>query len=123
MESSNEEHSANLIMNWRSFKSSLFAKTNKEKGDSFELLLKNYLSHIPQYATKLTSVWLLDEVSANINRKLNLPTQDQGIDLICETKDGEYWAFQAKYQQDEHHNIKSLTFVGFLFYVSSQFLM
>ena len=84
-------------MNWRSFKSSLSAKTNKEKGDSFELLIKNYLSHVLQYATKLTSVRLLDEVSANINRKLNLPTQYQGIDLKCETKDGEYWAVQAKY--------------------------
>ena len=59
-------------MNWQSFKSSLSAKTNKEKGDAFELLVKNYLSHDPQYATKLNSVWLLDEVPANLFRTINV---------------------------------------------------
>ena len=107
-----------MKMNWQSFKETLSKKTNKEKGDAFELLVKNYLSHDPQYATKLTSVWLLDEVPAKIHRKLNLPTQDQGIDLICETKDGEYWGVQAKYHQDEQttQTWRSLsTFTGLAF--------
>ena len=61
-------------------------------------------------------MWLLDEVPL-IFIKLNLPTH-QGIDLICETKDGEYWAVQAKYHQDEQTNQtwRSLsTFTGLAF--------
>ena len=105
-------------MNWQSYKKSLSKLTNKEKGDSFERLTKHYLKYDPQYATKLKEVWLLSEVPEKIHKKLNLPDQDQGIDLICEAKDGEYWAVQCKYLEEE---TKSLpwrmlsTFTGLAF--------
>ena len=105
-------------MKWLSYKESLLKLSNKEKGDSFERLTQHYLKYDPQYATKLKKVWLLSEVPQNIHEKLNLPQQDQGIDLICETKDGEYWAVQCKYLDDE---TKSLpwrmlsTFTGLAF--------
>ena len=105
-------------MNWLSYKESLSNFSNKQKGDSFERLTQHYLKYDPQYATKLKKVWLLSEVPQNIHEKLNLPQQDQGIDLICETKDGEYWAVQCKYLDDE---TKSLpwrmlsTFTGLAF--------
>jgi len=63
-------------------------------------------------------VWLLNETPSSIHRKLNLPDQDQGIDLICETNDGEYWAVQAKYHEDEttSQTWRSLsTFTGLAF--------
>ena len=63
-------------------------------------------------------MWLLNETPSSIHRKLNLPDQDQGIDLICETNDGEYWAVQAKYHEDEttSQTWRSLsTFTGLAF--------
>ena len=105
-------------MNWESYKKSLSNLSNKDKGDSFEQLTKWYLQYEPQYSTKLKKVWLLSEVPSKIHKKLNLPSHDQGIDLICETKDGEYWAVQSKYHEDEETNQtwKSLsTFTGLAF--------
>ena len=105
-------------MNWQSYKKLLSKLSNKEKGDSFEELVKHYLTYNPQYATKLKSVWLLHEIPSAISNRLNLPKQDQGIDLICETFSGEYWAAQAKYHEDEttSQTWKSLsTFTGLAF--------
>jgi len=105
-------------LNWNSYKQSLSKLSNKDKGDSFEELVKHYLTYNPQYATKLKYVWLLNETPSSIHRKLNLPDQDQGIDLICETNDGEYWAVQAKYHEDEttSQTWRSLsTFTGLAF--------
>ena len=105
-------------MNWQSFKSSLSKKTNKEKGDAFELLVKAYLKNSPNYTNKLKHVWLLNEVPTSVHGHLNLPRPDKGIDLICETSEGEYWAVQAKYHHDEQTNQtwRSLsTFTGLAF--------
>ena len=105
-------------MKWLSYKESLLKLSNKEKGDSFEHLTQHYLKYDPQYATKLKKVWLLSEVPQNIHEKLNLPQQDQGIDLICETKDGEYWAVQCKYLDNETKSLpwRTLsTFTGLAF--------
>ena len=32
----------------------------------------------------------------------NLPNTDEGIDLIAETFDNEYWAIQCKYRSDNN---------------------
>ena len=107
------------INNWSDFKDYCSSLPNtKAVGDAFERLTKHYLKYDPVYATKLKSVWLLSEVPKNIHKKLNLPKQDQGIDLICETKEGEYWAVQSKYHKDEttSQTWKSLsTFTGLAF--------
>jgi len=110
--------SSKSINNWRTYKDSLKNLSNKEKGDSFERLSKHYLTNDPKYATILKHIWLLTEVPQKIHKKLNLPKQDQGIDLICETNDGEFWAVQCKYHTDETTNQtwKSLsTFTGLAF--------
>ena len=72
----------------------------KLAGDIFELAVKLYLQTNPKYRTKLKNVWLLKEVKENIKQKLNLPNEDEGIDLIAETYDKRYWAIQAKYRSD-----------------------
>ena len=59
----------------------------KLAGDIFELAVKLYLQTNPKYRTKLKNVWLLKEVKENIKQKLNLPNEDEGIDLIAETYD------------------------------------
>ena len=77
----------------------------KLAGDIFELAVKLYLQTNPKYRTKLKNVWLLKEVKENIKQKLNLPNEDEGIDLIAETYDKCYWAIQAKYRSDPRETL------------------
>jgi len=72
----------------------------KFAGDIFENVCKYFLQTAPQYQTKLKNVWLLKEVKEDLRRKLNLPSTDEGIDLIAETTDNKYWAIQSKYRSD-----------------------
>lgn len=72
--------------------------TEKQKGDCFELFVFYYLTLEPRYATKFERVWLLSEVPLEVGRVLNLPQADEGIDLVAKTKEGRYWAIQAKYR-------------------------
>ena len=107
-------------MTWQDYKESLSTLTNKEKGDSFEKLTKFFLQNSFEYKSLLKNVWLLNEVPSEISKKLNLPKNDQGIDLICETYDEKFWAVQSKYHEDESSNQtwKSLsTFTGLAFTV------
>ena len=76
------------------------SKKSKEAGDIFEHVCKYYLETAPQYQSKLKKVWLLKEVKEDLKRKLNLPDTDEGIDLIAETYDKEYWAIQSKYRSN-----------------------
>lgn len=92
--------------NWPDFRSRVALLNTKQRGDAFELLAKHYLQLNPTYKTKLRHVWLLKELPARIKKRLNLPAQDEGIDLVGETTEGEYWAIQCKYRDDE---TKSLT--------------
>ncbi len=92
---------------WKEYKSHLSSLTNKEKGDSFEALSKYYFQLDPRYATKLKHVWDHNkgEVPPAVSKKLNLPGSDEGIDLLAQTKEGEYWAIQCKYREDESHSL------------------
>ena len=85
---------------WENFVRHLSKKSEKEKGDLFENLVHAYLQLDPEYATKLRKVWLLNDVPSALRKKLKLPNDDQGIDLIAETNTGEYWAIQCKYRED-----------------------
>jgi superfamily II DNA or RNA helicase len=85
---------------WEQFRRELANRSDKEKGDLFEYLVRAYLQLDPEYATKLRKVWLLDDVPSALRKKLHLPTSDQGIDLIAETNTGEYWAIQCKFRED-----------------------
>ena len=88
--------------NWLEFRELLQPLSNKEKGDCFELLTWYYLKLEPKYASKLDFVWLLNEIPSKVRRHINLPEQDEGIDLLAKTKEGEYWAIQCKYRDDEN---------------------
>ena len=57
-------------------------------------------------------------------KKLKLPATDQGIDLVAETNDGEFWAVQCKYRQDTDHSLtwrEISTFTGLAFGVCRGF--
>jgi len=92
--------------NWNDLNQNLLNYCEKkEKGNIFEVVSKYYLLLNPIYRTKLKKVWLLDEVPTKIKKYLNLPDNDEGIDLIAQTKDDEYWAIQCKYRTDEDSSI------------------
>ena len=93
------------VNSWKDFKNSLDPLTKLEKGNAFEELTKYFLLIKSTYSTKLKHVWLQKEVPTSVIKKLNLPSNDQGIDLIAETNDGFYWAIQCKYLQDEDNRL------------------
>jgi superfamily II DNA or RNA helicase len=98
--------------------------SRKQKGDLFEQLTKHYLLLEPEYASKLKSVWLLGEVPTALAKRLKLPSNDQGIDLVAETKEGEYWAIQSKYREESDQSItwrEISTFTGLAFGVCRGF--
>ena len=91
---------------------------NKGKGDAFEELVKAFLLLDPEYATKISEVWIHHEVPSAIRKKLHLPDSDQGIDLIAKTKEGEFWAIQCKYRAESSRPIpwrEISTFTGLAF--------
>jgi superfamily II DNA or RNA helicase len=92
---------------WNDFQQACLPLSNKEKGDLFEELVKAWLLLDPTHASKLKRVWLLREVPPSVTKRLKLPSTDQGIDLVAETREGEFWAVQCKYRQETN---QSLTF-------------
>ena len=106
---------------WADFTKYQSTLSKKEKGDSFEFLTKQFLKLDPVYATKLKHVWLLNEVPSKVRKELNLTEKDLGIDIIAETKLGDYWAVQCKYREDENHALtwrELSTFTGLALGVS-----
>jgi len=109
---------------WADFQRRLRDLSEKQKGDLFEELVKAYLQLEPEYASKLKRVWLYREVPQAIAKRLKLPPTDQGIDLVAETNDGEFWAVQCKYRQDTNHSLtwrEISTFTGLAFGVCRGF--
>ena len=106
------------VVSWKQLTLKLSAADNKTKGDVFELITKYYLLSDPKYTTKLKNVWLYKEIPSAVVKKLHLPQTDQGIDLIAETIEGEYWGVQCKYLSDENQKIshrKISTFMSLSF--------
>jgi superfamily II DNA or RNA helicase len=96
----------------------------KSRGDAFEQFVKAYLRLEPEYASKLKHVWLYREVPQAIAKKLKLPATDQGIDIVAETYDSEFWAVQCKYRQltDQSLTWREIsTFTGLAFGVCRGF--
>jgi len=92
--------------------------TDSEKGAVFERLTQLYLQTTPEYQTELRHVWTLREVPPAVRRRLDLPSRDEGIDLIACTRHGQYWAIQSKFrsQRDKPLNRRELgTFTSLAF--------
>jgi predicted helicase len=91
---------------WDDFWDSARELTAADKGVAFERLTQLYLETAPEYRTKLEHVWLLRDVPAGIRRQLNLPgPRDEGIDLIARTRQGKYWAIQAKFRSERDQSL------------------
>jgi len=83
---------------WGDFWDSAKLLTASEKGIAFERLTQLYLQTAPEYRTELQNVWMLRDVPSDIRQGLNLPSPDEGIDLVAATRHGEYWAIQCKFR-------------------------
>jgi predicted helicase len=77
------------------------------KGDYFERFCQIYLLITPEYQLKLDNVWRNEEIPSKIKKKLNLPRDDEGVDLLVQTTSGEFWSIQCKYRSDQD---KALTY-------------
>jgi predicted helicase len=87
------------INSWDGFFKYANSLVNGEKGYLFETLTKHILTTKPEYSTILKNVWIQSEgIPSDIRERLNLPTTDEGIDLIAETFSGEFWAVQCKFK-------------------------
>jgi len=77
-------------------------KLSKDKGDLFERLTQLYLITSSTYRSKLKNVWWCNngELPDRVRKKLNLPKDDEGIDLLCETFEGQFWSVQSKYRSN-----------------------
>jgi predicted helicase len=72
------------------------ARSKRDLGDKFERLIANYLMTDPQYADRLSQVWLWHEWPHRSG-------VDVGIDLVAEEHGtGDYWAIQCKFYDPDH---------------------
>ena len=73
--------------------------SERNKGDRFERLMKAYLLTKPVYKNLLSDVWLWSEFP--YKDQFGTGGKDTGIDIVCRTHDGEYWAVQCKCYRPE----------------------
>ena len=82
--------------------------SERDKGDRFEKLMEAYLKTKPTYASLLSDVWLWTEFP--YKSQFGTGGKDTGIDLVCRTHDGEYWAVQCKcYQKDKKVDLATVS--------------
>lgn len=78
------------------------AKTEREKGTYFELLIRDFFKNDPTYSPNFSDVWTYAEW-ANLQ---GIDSRDTGIDLVAKLSDEEgFCAIQCKFY-DENHKIQ-----------------
>ncbi len=99
------------ITSWQQFLNVSNKLSNHEKGELFEILSKHILLTRPEYKSILKKVWRVkDNIPKQVRDFINLPNQDEGIDLIAETKTGEFWAIQCKFKgQNQNPTYKEIS--------------
>lgn len=68
------------------------AFTEKDKGNRFERLMRDYFLTSKKYNEMLTKVWLWSDFPF----RKDFGGKDTGIDLVAKATDGSYWAIQCK---------------------------
>jgi predicted helicase len=88
---------------WAEFTSRLDRlPSTTDQGDVFERIVQLQMQTDPIYLAQYKQVWHAPQrkgqLPGPIRRHLNLPTDDEDIDLIAVSPIGEYTAIQAKYR-------------------------
>ena len=81
-----------LLTNYRE----VFALSEREKGENFERLMRNFLLTYSVYRGKFSDVWLWK----NFPYKNQFGGKDLGIDIVARTFDGEFYAVQCKFYNE-----------------------
>ena len=81
-----------LLKNYRE----VFCMSEKEKGEHFERLMKNFLLTYAPYRGKIKNAWLWK----NFPHKNQLGGKDLGIDIVAETFDKNFIAVQCKFYSE-----------------------
>lgn len=71
------------------------AESKAQAGRQFEELMLAFLQTVPYYADIFSDVWLWNDFP--LRAEFGERKQDTGIDIVCRTKDGQYWAVQCKF--------------------------
>ena len=71
-------------------------KSEKERGDAFEVFVEAYLNN--DESAQADEVWVVGKVPTEILAKLNLPASDYGYDGVFRTRLGELIPYQAKFR-------------------------
>jgi predicted helicase len=80
------------------------SKTEREKGNYFEELIRTYLRYEPTYADLYSDVWLLKDVPD----EFGISKRDTGIDLVARTNGtNEFHAIQCKFYDADDRIRKS----------------
>ncbi|MDR2352502.1 MAG: hypothetical protein LBF22_04940, partial [Deltaproteobacteria bacterium] len=75
------------------------SRSLREQGDRFEKLIANFLRTYQVYDAKFKHIWQWQDFPF----KEDVSLRDMGIDLVAETREGEFWAIQAKcYKEDAY---------------------
>ena len=73
-------------------------KKSGKKGALFEHLVKNIFQIF--YSNRFKAVYLYNEIPNQIIKKIGLPINDMGVDILCIDQKGEYCFVQCKYRAD-----------------------
>lgn len=79
------------------------AVSSRGLGTSFEILMRRYLLSEPRYQDRFKQIWMWTEFPYRHEFGTG---KDTGIDLVAQTKEGEFWAIQCKCYADKAYIIK-----------------
>lgn len=80
------------------------AKTEREKGTSFENLIKDFLVNDPAYGPQFDGVWSYSDWA----KSQGIDSRDTGIDFVAKLADDDtYCAIQCKFYDESHRIQKS----------------
>ena len=68
------------------------SRNTADKGTKFETLILNYFLTEPNFANQLDHAWLWSDFPC----RKEFGGHDIGVDVVCHTKNDEYWAIQCK---------------------------
>ncbi len=95
---------------WRELKTEL-SRYNVHDSDSgekdtragkiFEVFTKHYFQTSPIEKDNYKNVWTFEEIPTDVRNKLDFGNVDYGVDLLLEDTEGQYFAVQCKFKNDE----------------------
>ena len=94
--------------NWNDLKKSIVKFHKTKQGEIFEDFSEYLIKTNPLfYNYNIKNIWNFRyrEIPINVLKYLNLAPEDEGIDLIIETKDYKYLAVQCKFHKNDDYSI------------------